>query len=59
MLYNGVGRITVFEDTIPELGYKQFGVFESSPSEILYCAHKFIEAGKMVLLSPVPVLFLV
>jgi len=42
---NGVGRIGVFEDTIPELGYKQFGIFESSPSEILYCAHRFIEAA--------------
>ena len=42
---NGVGRIAVFEDTIPELGYKQFGIFESAPSKILYHAHKFLEAA--------------
>ncbi|OPY88521.1 MAG: Argininosuccinate synthase [Syntrophus sp. PtaU1.Bin208] len=40
---HGVGRIVIFEDTIPELGYKERGVFESPASTILYTAHQFIE----------------
>lgn len=40
---HGVGRIVIFEDTVPELGYKQRGVFESPASTILYAAHRFIE----------------
>lgn len=42
---HGVGRIDIFEDTIPELGYKERGVFESPASEILYTAHQFIEGA--------------
>jgi len=41
---HGIGRIVIFEDTIPELGYKQRGVFESPASRILYAAHEYIEA---------------
>jgi len=40
---HGAGRIVVFEDTIPELGYKQRGVFESPAPAIIYAAHRFIE----------------
>jgi argininosuccinate synthase len=40
---HGVGRIVVFEDTIPELGYKERGVYESPASAILYSAHQFLE----------------
>lgn len=40
---HGVGRIVIFEDTIPELGYKERGVFESPASTVIYTAHRFIE----------------
>lgn len=46
---HGVGRIVVFEDTIPELGYKERGVYESPASTILYTAHQFIEDAVLTL----------
>ncbi|SEM68130.1 argininosuccinate synthase [Syntrophus gentianae] len=46
---HGVGRIVVFEDTIPELGYKERGVYESPASAILYAAHQFIEDAVLTL----------
>lgn len=42
---HGVGRIIGFEDTIPELGYKEMGIYESPASEIIYTLHRFIESA--------------
>lgn len=41
----GVGRIIAFEDTIPEIGYKEMGIYESPASEIIYTLHRFIESA--------------
>jgi argininosuccinate synthase len=42
---HGVGRICMFEDTVPELGYKERSIFESPASAILYAGHRYIEAA--------------
>lgn len=42
---HGIGRIVGFEDTIPELGYKEMGIYESPASEIIYTLHRFIESA--------------
>ena len=42
---HGVGRVTVFEDTIPELGYKERGVYESPAATILALAHSYLEGA--------------
>jgi argininosuccinate synthase len=42
---HGVGRICMFEDTVPELGYKERSLFESPASVILYRAHQYLEAA--------------
>lgn len=42
---HGIGRIVVFEETIPELGYKERGVYESPASRLLYAAHEFVEGA--------------
>jgi len=41
---HGVGRIVCMEDTIPELGYKERGVYESPASAVLYTAHRYLES---------------
>jgi argininosuccinate synthase len=48
---HGLGRIDVFEDTVPELGYKQRGVFEFPGGSIIYCASEFIESGSLDMTS--------
>jgi argininosuccinate synthase len=40
---HGVGRICVFEDTVPELGYKERSIYESPASVLLHRAHGYIE----------------
>lgn len=42
---HGIGRICVFEDTVPELGYKERSLFESPASAILYAAHQYLESA--------------
>lgn len=42
---HGVGRIVGFEDTIPELGYKEMGIYESPASRMIYALHRHIEAA--------------
>lgn len=42
---HGVGRIIGFEDTIPELGYKEMGIYESPASEIIYTLHRYLESA--------------
>lgn len=42
---HGVGRIVGFEDTIPELGYKEMGIYESPASGIIYTLHRYIESA--------------
>ena len=40
---HAIGRIVSLEDTIPVLGYKERGVYESPASVILYTVHRYIE----------------
>ncbi|MGE5631448.1 MAG: argininosuccinate synthase domain-containing protein [Caulobacteraceae bacterium] len=40
---HGIGRIISLEDTIPELGYKERGIYESPASVILSTAHQYLE----------------
>jgi len=42
---HGIGRICVFEDTVPEIGYKERSIFESPASHILFPAHSYLEAA--------------
>lgn len=42
---HGIGRICVFEDTVPELGYKERSLFESPASRVIFPAHEYIEAA--------------
>ena len=43
----GVGRICVFEDTIPELGYKERGIYEAPAAVLLATAHRYIEGATL------------
>ena len=43
----GVGRICVFEDTIPELGYKERGVYEAPAAVVLAAAHSYLEGATL------------
>jgi argininosuccinate synthase len=43
----GVGRICVFEDTIPELGYKERGIYEAPAAVVLAVAHAYLEGATM------------
>jgi argininosuccinate synthase len=42
---HAVGRVVCMEDTIPELGYKERGVYESPAAAILYTAHRYLESA--------------
>jgi len=43
----GVGRICAFEDTIPELGYKERGVYEAPAAIVLATAHAYLEGATL------------
>ncbi len=45
---HGIGRIIGFEDTIPELGHKEMGIYESPASELIYTLHRFIESAVLI-----------
>lgn len=42
---HGIGRVVVFEDTIPELGYKERGIYEAPAAKILALAHAYLEGA--------------
>lgn len=46
----GIGRICVFEDTVPELGYKERGIYEAPAAVILAGAHRYLEGATLSLL---------
>lgn len=43
----GIGRICVFEDTIPELGYKERGIYEAPAAIMLATAHRYLEGATL------------
>jgi argininosuccinate synthase len=48
---SGIGRICVFEDTIPELGYKERGIYEAPAAVLLATAHAYLEGAALTKLD--------